>query len=104
MYWSTVPSAARVSEATASSTRQAVYLLPSCSHEVHYCLSNYPPDFSPTCQSSLQYGSLLLRPAWAYDHVFRLFSLWRKLLHVDVAPVPLQNRGLEAFLELHLVA
>ena len=53
------PSAFRVREATASNTRQAVRLLPSCTHIVHFCLSNYPPGFSPTCHSPLQYGGVL---------------------------------------------
>ena len=42
----------------ASGTRQAVCFLTFCTHEVYFCLSNYPPDFSPTCQNPVQYGCL----------------------------------------------
>jgi hypothetical protein len=44
---------------------------------------------------------MVVRPTWAYDHVFRLCSQWRKLLHVDVALVPLS--ALEILLKVHTV-
>ena len=59
MYWPTVVQCSPCFvKPHASGTRQAVCLLPSCTHEVHFCLSNYPPDFSPTCHFPHQYGGL----------------------------------------------
>ena len=65
MYWPTaVQCSSCFKKPHASGTRQAVCLLPSCTHEVHFRLSNYPPDFSPTCHYPLQYGVGL---AWASE-------------------------------------
>jgi hypothetical protein len=52
MYWLTAPRTGRVCEAKASITRQAVCLFPSCTHEVDFCMSNYPSGFYSTNQYS----------------------------------------------------